>query len=212
MSLKMRADVGCRYVSVEEKRTQGVKRDNEVLLQRMKQASLTVPYRVIDNPLKLAPEDWYGCCCSCDILWLCRGWQLTWTWISCHSQTHVTCCITANVLQTNNVDAQCDKLANERQCFALKVASFQLPRLRLTYPTCIWCLRWGWPCLSFAEVFGIRKLESSHVNCYKDDHLCTCVQRLELRPVFGEFYTMHLCCGFVVYGSIRSIFILATMI
>jgi len=52
--------VGCRYVSVEEKRTQGVKRDNEVLLQRMKPGgSLTVPYRVIDNPLKLAPEDWY---------------------------------------------------------------------------------------------------------------------------------------------------------
>jgi len=51
----------CRYVSVEEKRTQGVKRDNEVLLQRMKPGgSLTVPYRVIDNPLKLAPEDWYG--------------------------------------------------------------------------------------------------------------------------------------------------------
>jgi len=71
MSLKMRADVGCRYVSVEEKRTQGVKRDNEVLLQRMKQASLTVPYRVIDNPLKLAPEDWYGCC-SCDFC-DCRG-------------------------------------------------------------------------------------------------------------------------------------------
>jgi len=51
---------------VEEKRTQGVKRDNEVLLQRMKPGgSLTVPYRVIDNPLKLAPEDWYDrhCCC-----------------------------------------------------------------------------------------------------------------------------------------------------
>lgn len=48
-----------RYVSVEEKRTQGAKRDNEVLLQRMKPGgSLTVPYRVIDNPLKLAPEDW----------------------------------------------------------------------------------------------------------------------------------------------------------
>ena len=56
--------VGRRYVSVEEKRTQGVKRDNEVLLQRMKPGgSLTVPYRVIDNPLKLAPEDWYISCC-----------------------------------------------------------------------------------------------------------------------------------------------------
>ena len=44
---------------MEEKRSQGVKRDNEVLLQRMKPGtSLTVPYRVIDNPVKLAPEDW----------------------------------------------------------------------------------------------------------------------------------------------------------
>jgi len=52
-------------MSVEEKRTQGAKRDNEVLLQRMKPGgSLTVPYRVIDNPLKLAPEDWYAFCCT----------------------------------------------------------------------------------------------------------------------------------------------------
>jgi len=29
----------------------------------------------------------------------------------------------------------------------------------LTYPTCIWCPYWGWPCSSFAETFGIRKLE-----------------------------------------------------
>jgi len=61
-------------VSVEEKRTQGVKRDNEVLLQRMKPGgSLTVPYRVIDNPLKLAPEDWYGFTASCFYLELSLG-------------------------------------------------------------------------------------------------------------------------------------------
>jgi len=30
----------------------------------------------------------------------------------------------------------------------------------LTYPTCIWRLGWRWPCLSFAEMFGIRKLQS----------------------------------------------------
>ena len=30
----------------------------------------------------------------------------------------------------------------------------------LTYPTCIWHLRWGDPGLSFAEILGIRKLES----------------------------------------------------
>jgi len=52
-----------RYVSVEEKRTQGARRDNEVLLQRVKPGgSLTVPYRVIDNPLKLSPEDWCDRC------------------------------------------------------------------------------------------------------------------------------------------------------
>jgi len=28
------------------------------------------------------------------------------------------------------------------------------------YPTCIWHHRWGWPRLSFAKIFGIRKLES----------------------------------------------------
>jgi len=32
------------------------------------------------------------------------------TRISCRWQTHVTRCITKNVLQTNKVDAQCDKL------------------------------------------------------------------------------------------------------
>jgi len=84
------------------------------------------------------------------------------TRISCCWQTHVTCCIMANVLQTNKVDAQCDKLVTELswQCFASKVANFQLLHLRLTYPTCIWCLHWGWPRLSFAEIFRNRKLES----------------------------------------------------
>jgi len=30
----------------------------------------------------------------------------------------------------------------------------------LTHPTCIWCPRRGWPRSNFAEIFGIRKLES----------------------------------------------------
>jgi len=69
--------------------------------------------------------------------------------------------IMANVLQTNNVDAQCDKLANKLswQCCASKVANLQLPNLYLTFPTCIWCLSWGRPRLSFVEIFGTRKLE-----------------------------------------------------
>jgi len=61
--------------------------------------------------------------------------------------TRVTCCITANVLQTNKVDAQCDKLATELswQRFVLKVANFQLPHLHLTYTTRIWRLHCRWP-------------------------------------------------------------------
>jgi len=41
--------------------------------------------------------------------------------------------------------AQWDKLATKLswQCFALKVVNFQLPHVRLTYSTCIWCLCWG---------------------------------------------------------------------
>ena len=34
------------------------RRDNEVLIQRRKPDNSTVPYRIIDNPLKLSPEDW----------------------------------------------------------------------------------------------------------------------------------------------------------
>jgi len=53
----------------------------------------------------------------------------------------------ANMLQTNNMDAQCDKLATEQswQRFTSKVANFQLLHLHLTYPTCIRRLHWGDP-------------------------------------------------------------------
>lgn len=55
-----------RFVTSEDKKKQGIPRDNEVLLQRRKDQiqpggttlSVTVPYRVIDQPLKLAPQDW----------------------------------------------------------------------------------------------------------------------------------------------------------
>ena len=50
--------VSARFVSTEEKKAQGTRRDNEVLLQRQKAGGLTVPYRVIDNALKLTPDDW----------------------------------------------------------------------------------------------------------------------------------------------------------
>lgn len=55
-----------KFVTSEEKKKQGLQRDNEVLLQRRKDQiqpggntlSVTVPYRIIDQPLKLAPQDW----------------------------------------------------------------------------------------------------------------------------------------------------------
>uniref|UniRef100_A0AAQ5WWV0 Parafibromin n=1 Tax=Amphiprion ocellaris TaxID=80972 RepID=A0AAQ5WWV0_AMPOC len=55
-----------KFVTSEEKKKQGLQRDNEVLLQRRKDQiqpggttlSVTVPYRIIDQPLKLGPQDW----------------------------------------------------------------------------------------------------------------------------------------------------------
>lgn len=48
-----------RFVSTEEKKAQGCTRENELLLQRRKDGNVTVPYRVIDNPSKLTPQDWH---------------------------------------------------------------------------------------------------------------------------------------------------------
>jgi parafibromin len=46
-----------RFISTEEKKTQGGKRDNEILIHRMRNG-VSVPYRVIDNPQKLTASDW----------------------------------------------------------------------------------------------------------------------------------------------------------
>ncbi|XP_054577347.1 parafibromin-like [Eptesicus fuscus] len=54
------------FVPSEEKKKQGCRRENETLIQRRKDQmqprgtalSLTVPYRVVDQPLKLTPQDW----------------------------------------------------------------------------------------------------------------------------------------------------------
>ena len=71
-------------------------------------------------------------------------------------QTQTTRCITANM----QVDAQCNKPATKLswQCFTSKVVSLQLLHLHLTYPTCTWRLRWGWPSLSFAKIFASESL------------------------------------------------------
>ncbi|XP_005088839.1 parafibromin [Aplysia californica] len=47
-----------KFVSTEDKKAAGAKRDNEVLIHRRKEAGQTVPYRIIDNPLKLTSDDW----------------------------------------------------------------------------------------------------------------------------------------------------------
>ena len=52
------SEIFYRYITTDEKKNSGMKRDNEVLLQRRKEGSSTVPYRVIDNPQKLTNADW----------------------------------------------------------------------------------------------------------------------------------------------------------
>nr|XP_002120818.2 parafibromin isoform X1 [Ciona intestinalis] len=48
-----------KFVSTEQKKCGGARRDNEVLIQRRKNADTTVPYRVIDNISKLqSHDDW----------------------------------------------------------------------------------------------------------------------------------------------------------
>jgi len=73
-------------------------------------------------------------------------------------------CITANILQTK-VDAQwCDKLETELSWHRLRYSMSSYNELFcpkfpvLTYPARIWCLRRGWPRLSFAEIFSIRRV------------------------------------------------------
>ena len=47
-----------RFITTEEKKSLGSQRENEILLQRRKDGNLTVPYRVVDQPSKLTPQDW----------------------------------------------------------------------------------------------------------------------------------------------------------
>jgi len=85
------------------------------------------------------------------------------TRISCRWQTRgATRCTTANVLQTNKVDARCDKLATElsRQRFALNSPI-------CSYRTCIKSTPFAFgasirvtPVEFCLEIFGIRKLDS----------------------------------------------------
>lgn len=46
-----------RFVSTEERKATS-RRENEVLLQRSKEGGITVPYRVVENALKLTDDEW----------------------------------------------------------------------------------------------------------------------------------------------------------
>lgn len=47
-----------KFVTQDEKKAAGAQRENEVLLQRRKEGNTTVPYRIVDQPGKLTPQDW----------------------------------------------------------------------------------------------------------------------------------------------------------
>ncbi|XP_072176223.1 parafibromin-like [Diadema setosum] len=47
-----------RFVTSDEKKRQGARKENDVLIQRRKDDGSTVPYRVIDTVTKLSPQDW----------------------------------------------------------------------------------------------------------------------------------------------------------
>ena len=42
-----------------ESKNSDQRRESDILIQRKKADNTTVPYRVLDNPLKLTPEDWF---------------------------------------------------------------------------------------------------------------------------------------------------------
>ncbi|KAG8194555.1 hypothetical protein JTE90_013302 [Oedothorax gibbosus] len=47
-----------KYIDTNEKKSQGIKRENEVLIQRRKDGGGSVPYRIIDSPQKLQDDEW----------------------------------------------------------------------------------------------------------------------------------------------------------
>lgn len=46
-----------RFITTEERKGT-CRRENEVLIQRAKNGGITVPYRVVDNALKLNDDEW----------------------------------------------------------------------------------------------------------------------------------------------------------
>ncbi|CAF0846380.1 unnamed protein product, partial [Didymodactylos carnosus] len=46
-----------KYISTDEGKASGIKRDGDILIQR-KKGNLTVPYRITDDPVRLTKQDW----------------------------------------------------------------------------------------------------------------------------------------------------------
>lgn len=46
-----------RFITTEERKAT-CRRENEVLIQRLKHDGVTVPYRVAENPLKFGDDEW----------------------------------------------------------------------------------------------------------------------------------------------------------
>lgn len=46
-----------RFITTEERKAT-CRRENEVLIQRLKHDGVTVPYRVVENPLKFGDDEW----------------------------------------------------------------------------------------------------------------------------------------------------------
>ena len=60
-------DIHCvnhRYISSEDKKKGGAKRASEVVIHRRKShphhldQTISIPYRITDNPLRLSPSEW----------------------------------------------------------------------------------------------------------------------------------------------------------
>ncbi|CAL8108150.1 unnamed protein product [Calicophoron daubneyi] len=47
-----------RFVPSQEKQAEGIRRENEILIHRQKADGRSVPYRVVDQPIKLQPDEW----------------------------------------------------------------------------------------------------------------------------------------------------------
>lgn len=90
-----------RFVSTNDKKAQGCARENEILLQRRKDGNTTVPYRVIDNPAKLSPQDWSRVVAVFVMgpAWQFKGWPWNGNPVEIFSQSKfLICAVTSKII------------------------------------------------------------------------------------------------------------------